>query len=180
MGTWHHTSLSVNGFYSDYEQPIIAGLKGTTRTYINGASEHSNGVSLEASQQLGSHWLARITYSHFLDLPDSAFREADQLSSLMLNYKAQSWNWNLTAVYQNETQTLAATEIPSVNTRNTLDDFWVVNSKLGYQLTPAVGINLQIKNLLDEDYFSPAQGNGIAYGTPNRGRETSMEVELRF
>ena len=180
MGTWQHTSLSLNGFYSVYEQPIIAGLKGTTRTYINGDSEHSNGVSLEASQQLAAHWLARMTYSHFLDLPDSAFREADQLTSLMLNYKMQAWNWNLTAVYQDETQTLAATDIPSVNTRNTLDDFWVVNSKLGYQLTPAVGINLQIKNLLDKEYFSPAQGNGIAYGIPNRGRETSMEVEFRF
>ena len=118
--------------------------------------------------------------SHFIDLPDSAFREADQLSSLMLNYKSSAWNWNLTAAYQGEAQTLAETAIAGVNRRNTLDDFWVVNSKLGYQITPAVGLHLQIKNLLDKDYFSPAQGNGIAYGTPNRGRETSIAMEWHW
>lgn len=135
---------------------------------------------METSQQLGSQWLVRLTYSYFLDLPDSAFREADQLSSVMLNYKSQSWSWNLAGVYQNETQTLAATEIAAINTRNVLDDFWIVNTKLGYQLTSATAINLQIKNLLDETYFSPAQGNGIAFGIPNRGRETSVELEMRF
>ena len=180
MGSWHQTSLTVNGFYSDYEQPILAGLKGSTRTYINGDSEFSNGVSLEASQQLGAHWLARITYSHFLDLPASAFREADRLSSLMLNYNSQDWNWNLTGVYQGGTQTLAATTIASVNTDNTLDEFWVVNTKLGYQFTSRLGVNLQIKNLLGKTYYSPAQGNGIPNGTPGRGRETSVNLEMRF
>lgn len=175
MGNWQNTSVSLNGFYSRYDQPIIAGLIGTTRTYVNAGIEESNGMSLEASQQLNPHWLVRITYSHILELPDSAFRESDQLASITLNYKQQAWNWNVAAVYQNESQTLSP-----VNTRNTLDDFWVVNSKLGYELTRDVGINLQIKNLLGEHYFSPAQANGIADGVPNRGREWSLGLEWRW
>jgi outer membrane receptor protein involved in Fe transport len=175
MGSWQRSSISINGFYSHYDQPIIAGLMGATRTYINGGSERSNGISLEASQQLNQHWLARITYSHFLELPDSAFREADQISSLMLNYKRQHWNWNMTAVYLGERQTLAP-----ANVRNALGSFWVVNSKLGYQLNSAVGVNLQLKNMLDEAYFTPAQGNGIVEGVPNRGREWSLGVDWRW
>ncbi len=175
MGTWQHSSISLNGFYSRYDQPIIAGVIGTTRTYINGGSEDSNGISLEASQQLSQYWFARITYSHFLELPDSTFREAEQLASLLLNYKRQQWNWNLTAVYQAERQTLAP-----ANVRNTLDSFWVVNSKLGYQVNPAWSVNLQIKNLLDETYFTPAQANGIGNGVPNRGREWSLGVDWRW
>ena len=172
MGNWRHSSMSINGFYSSYDQPIIAGLIGTTRTYVNGGSEKSNGISLEASRQLNPNWLARVTYSHFLELPDSAFREADQLGSLMLNYHQDQWNWNLTAVYQADRQTLTPT-----NLRTRLDGFWVLNTKLGYQVSSALRINLQVKNLLDETYFTPAQGNGIADGVPNRRREWSLGVD---
>jgi outer membrane receptor protein involved in Fe transport len=172
MGSWQNSSMSINGFYSSYDRPIIAGLIGAVRTYVNGDSEKSNGFSLEASRQLNPSWLARITYSHFLELPDSAFREADQLSSLMLNYHRQQWNWNLTAVYQAERQTLTPT-----NMRTTLDSFWMLNSKLSYQVNSALGINMQLKNMLDETYFTPAQGNGIANGVPSRRREWSVGVD---
>ncbi|HSC69639.1 MAG TPA: TonB-dependent receptor, partial [Cellvibrio sp.] len=134
VGNWQRSSFSVNSFYSRYDQPIYTGLIGATRTYINGASETSKGVSLEASQQLSSNWLARITYSHFLDLPDSAFREADEIGSLMLNYHRQQWNWNIAGVHQGARETAA----PG-NTRGLLDSYWVVNSKLAYQVTPALG-----------------------------------------
>lgn len=175
MGNWQRSSFSLNGFYSRYDQPIIAGLLESTRTYINGDSERSGGISLEASQQLSDTWIARITYTHFTELPDSALRESDQLASLMLNYKRQRWNWNVTAVYQNERETFAP-----ATTRNTLESVWLVNSKLGYQLSPEWGINIQAKNLLDKTYFTPTQGNTIAAGIPNRGRELSLGVDWRW
>ena len=183
MVNWQNSSLSLDGFHSHYEQPISTGLVGATRTFINGGSEESNGVSLEASRQLSSNWLARITYSHFLELPDSAFREADQLASLMLDYNYQSWNWNLTAAYQSACETLTPVSVLNVLDtfeRNTIDDYWVVNSKLVYQVNAAVDINLQAKNLLDEEYATPAQGNGIEEGVPNRGQEWSLGLDWRW
>lgn len=172
MGNWQHTSISLNGFYNRYDQPIYTGLVGTTRTYINSASETSKGFSLEASQQLGSHWLARITYSYLLDLPDSAFRDADNAGSLMLNYQRQQWNWNIAGVHQGARHTAAP-----ANSLSLLDAYWVVNSKLAYQVTPALGLHVQAKNLLDETYFSPAQGIGIRGGVPNRGREWHLGID---
>ncbi|MEN0036458.1 MAG: TonB-dependent receptor [Cellvibrio sp.] len=175
MGNWQRSSFSINGFYSRYDQPIIAGLLGSTRTYINSDGEENSGISLEASRQLSDAWIARITYTQYTKLPDSALRESDEKSTLMLNYKQQQWNWNITAIYQNERETLA----PGT-TRNTLESVWLVNSKLGYQLSPEWGISLQAKNLFDETYFTPTQGNTIAAGIPNRGRELSLGVDWRW
>lgn len=175
MGNWQRSSFSLNGFYSRYDQPIIAGLSGSTRTYINANSEEGRGISLEASRQLSDAWIARITYTYYTELPDSALRESDEKSTLMLNYKRQHWNWNMTAVYQSERATLG----PGT-TRNTLASVWLVNSKLGYQLSPEWGINIQAKNLFDETYFTPTQGNTIAAGIPNRGRELNLGVDWRW
>ena len=175
MGNWQRSSFSLNGFYSRYDQPIIAGLLGSTRTYINGDGERSSGMSLETSRQLSDAWIARVTYTHYTELPDSALRESDDKATLMLNYNRQQWNWNITAVYQDERATLGPGSTP-----NTLASVWLVNTKLGYQLSPEWGISLQAKNVFDETYFTPTQGNTIAAGIPNRGRELSLGVDWRW
>lgn len=59
----------------------------------------------------------------------SAFREAEQLASLMLNYEANTWGWNLSAIHQSERNVL----LPN-NQQRTLDSFWDANSKFRYRI----------------------------------------------
>lgn len=172
MANWNLTSISLGAFRNDYRDPIIAGLIGTTRTYVNGGEEHSDGIEFEVQQNVTRNWFMRVTYTDFLSLPDSAFREAQQLAGLELNYNEGRWNWNLAAWHQSERQS------PGLGgTRNTLDSYWVLNSKLRYKLSQSVTLNVQCKNLADEQYNTPAQGVNLPQGAPNRQRELSFKVE---
>jgi outer membrane receptor protein involved in Fe transport len=173
LGSWHSTSVSINGFRNDYTHPIATGLNETGRTYVNGADEYSTGLEMEVSQQVSEHWLLRATYTHFLDLPDSAFREADYLASLMLNYDTDKWTWNIAAVRHGERNELVSSEI-----QRALDAYWFANTKYQYRFNKSYEIGLQIKNIFDEHFYTPSQGTGVPNGIPHRGRE--MEASLRW
>jgi iron complex outermembrane receptor protein len=172
LANWNKTSVSIGAFRNVYQDPIIAGLIGTTRTYINGGDEHSDGIEIELQQHLGNNWFARVAYTDFLTLPDSAFREAQHLTGLELNYAEGRWNWNIAAWYQSERQSPGLAGL-----RNSLDSYWVVNSKLRYQVSPTLTLNVQCKNLADDQFRTPGQGVNLPEGAPNRGRELSLNLE---
>lgn len=174
MGNWQSTSLSVGLFQNRYEQPIETVFIGSARTYRNSPGEKSQGLELEWAQDLSNHWSVRSTYT-YIDLPASAFREAAQTASFEVNYAAEKWNWNLLGFYQDERETLV-----SATTRQTLDDFWMLNTQWQYQFNSRYKLRLQIKNITDEAIATPAQSLNKPDGIPNRGREFSTEVELRF
>jgi outer membrane receptor protein involved in Fe transport len=174
MGNWQKTSLSAGLFQSHYEHPIMTGFIGNRRTYVNGESERSEGLELEWLQKLSDHWSLRSTYTH-MNLPMTAFREAESLASFEINYAAQRWNWNLSGVYQDEHQAPV-----SATTQVTLDDFWLLNTQWRYRFEGGYDISLQIKNLTDENYATPAQGLGKLDGVPGRGRELTAEIQWRW
>jgi iron complex outermembrane receptor protein len=175
MGNWQKTSVSIGGFRNDYTHPIATGFLGPVRTYINGADEYSDGIESEASQQLTENWLVRATYTHFLSLPQSAFREAQQLASLVLNYEANNWGWNLSAIYQGQHNVL----LPN-NEQRTLESFWYANSKFRYRINSNCNLNLAAKNIFNTAYETPGQGTGLPEGTPNRGREWSLGIDWKY
>lgn len=174
MGNWRSTSLSVGLFQNRYEHPIESVFIGAARTYRNGDGEKSHGVEIEWAQDLSTNWSMRSTFTH-MNLPDSAFREAEQTASFEINYAAEKWNWNLLGFYQDERQTPITS-----TTEQTLDDFWMLNTQWQYQFNPRYELSLQVKNLTNEEIVTPAQSLGKIDGIPNRGREFSAEVKLRF
>lgn len=176
LGMWKNTSTNLAGFYNRYEAPIIAGLDDIgARTYINSNNQHSSGASLDIKQQITSNWLMRLSLTRFVDLPDSAFAEADTLAAYILNYHKGAWNWNVSLNYQGERQYLR-----TASQREVLAGYWLANSHLSYQLTKDTRISLTIKNLMDEDYASSPQGAGIIGGVPNRGQEWGLGVDWRW
>jgi outer membrane cobalamin receptor len=116
----------------------------------------------------------RGTLTHFTQLPDSAFREADTLASLLINYDKARWNWNITGVYHGERDMLNG------NTMQSLDAHWLVNTKLHYQINKSWSSYAQLKNLLNEDYQTAPQGNRLTEGVPNRHQEWAIGIEYAF
>ena len=174
MGNWQATSLSLGVFQNRYQKPIETVFSGGARTYENGDKEQSQGLELEWLQELSDSWSLRTTYTR-MDLPNSAFREAEQLASMEINYSVAHWNWNLMGFYQDQRQN-PLTE----TTLQTLDDFWVLNSEWRYEFAQGYDLSVQLKNLTNSDYATPSQSLGRAGGIPNRGRELSVEVEWQF
>lgn len=169
------TSLELAGFFSRYENPILADIQGSTRMYINGLDQESRGASLDLNHQLNSRWLLRVSYTHLYDLPDSAFAEAEHLAAAVINYQHGRVNWNLSASYQGARQYLI-----TANQKGDLDNYWLMNGQVSYSFSPEARLRLSLKNLLDESYSSPALGVGIVGGVPNRGREASVGMDWQF
>lgn len=172
MLNWNSTHISVGSFRNNYQDPMAAGFVGTTRTTINSDDEFSDGLELEAQHYFNQAWSLRATYTDFFTLPKTAFREAEQLASLELNFNQGAWNWNLLAYHQSERYALTAT-----NSLNKLADFWVINSKLGYHFSNGYHLSVQIKNVDDHYFSTPAQGVNLSQGIPNRGREISLTFD---
>lgn len=173
LASWRDTNVSVGGFRNNYQDPIVAGFIGTTRTFVNTSDESNDGVALEATHYFNAQWRVRATYTDFIDLPKTAFREAKHLASFEVNFNEGPWNWNLLGYYQSKRYTLGAN-----NSLHKLDDFLVVNSKLRYSFQEGYNLSLQIKNVADSDFVTPSQGVKMPEGVPNRGREMSLTFDF--
>ncbi|HSC67746.1 MAG TPA: TonB-dependent receptor [Cellvibrio sp.] len=174
MGNWHATNLSLGLFQNHYEQPIEIVFVGRGRTYQNGEEEESEGLEVEWTQDLSNHWSLRSTYT-YMDLPDSAFREATELASFEINYAAEKWNWNLLGYYQDERQT----PVTPTSTQ-ALEDFWMLNTQWRYRFEADYEVGVQLKNITDEEAATPAESLGKLAGIPNRGRELSVDITWHF
>lgn len=175
IATGRNLSMEMAGFYSEYENPILASIHGATRIYINGLDQRAQGASVDVNYQLGAHWLLRTSYTHLYDLPDSAFAEAEHLAVAAVNYQQGPWNLNLSASYQGERQLIVGN-----NAYSELDGYWLANGQISYRFDTKTRLSLSVKNLFGESWASPALGVGLPGGVPNRGRESSIGMEWQF
>lgn len=180
MATWDKLSLRSTLYHNQFINPIVSALQGNTRTFINASNTHYFGGGIGFDWQLNGHWLLRFNHSAMHDLPDTAFAEADRIIQLGLIYDWRSWSWSGFAVHHNERQYQAAVNQSGAVALAELNDYWLANSQLRYQLSPDASVFFAVKNLLDETYATPAQGVGIVAGVPNRGREWSLGVDWHW
>ena len=176
MSNWEKAMLAISLFDNTFEDSIIQDVVGGTRTFVNSRKEESRGIETELSTQIGERWYLRTTFTHFFDTPDSSFRESETLASFILNYQLHSWNFNLSANFQDEKQMA----VGSTGNLVKLDSFWVTNAKIKYVFLNNWIVFLQAKNLFDEDYETPPQGTGLTEGISNRGLEISVGMTWEF
>jgi outer membrane receptor protein involved in Fe transport len=176
IGQWKHTAFSLGYFENHFKDAIVQtpSSDGSIQ-YDNRDQNAAKGVECELSHELNEFWLLRGTYSYISEKPDLTFREADQFASLMVNRQQGDWNANCAATYFGQREMLT-----SGNIRDTLDSYWLLSAKLSYELSPACLISLQIKNLLDEDYYTPPENSLIRNGVPNRGRELLIGMVYKY
>lgn len=100
LGQWSDTSFSLGYFANNFENSIIQeDIGGGTLQFKNVNQDPSKGFEFEISHELNRHWLVRVSYTNFTEIPDSSLAEADQFASLMINYQRNMWNANLIASY---------------------------------------------------------------------------------
>lgn len=169
-------STSLGWFHSRFSDPVIQVSLGNQRTFINGAPESREGVEAVGHWQPFQPLRMTATFTHFIGLPDTAYREAANLGSLDIGYSHARWVLSLAAIYH------AEREMPTrlAGGRLTIGDYWLLNAKLLFDLGNDVQWWLQAKNLLDEAYESPAQGNRMSEPMPNRGRELALGILWRY
>lgn len=178
---WDNTALSVGYFENTFKDSIVFGPNPEPsnlpfQVYYNGDQSPSKGFELEALKDISENWQVRGTWSHLSDKPGESLREADNVGSLMLNYHLRNWNLNLISVYHDERQMVTATD----GTTLTLDDYWLLNTKIKYNYKDSWVFSLSVNNLLGEDYQTPAQSTNLPEGIPNKSRDAQVNVTFIF
>lgn len=169
LSQWSNTSASVGYFENRFEHSIVQiSVDGGTRQYKNIEQQPIKGIEVELSHQFNQHFLVRATYTHINEKSTLSYREADQLASLMVNYHYENWNINLISSYHGvrEMPTGGSEEI-----RIKLDAYWQLFAKLKYKFNSDWQGFIQVKNLSDEHYSTPAVSTHLDNGIPNRSRE---------
>ena len=175
VGQWDNSSMSIGYFESHYEDSIVAvndGLQG--EKFENVSQDPSKGTELELSHEFTANWHLRLTYTYIFETPQATFREADQLASIICNYNKRKWNANVSAIYANERRSGEGAN------RIVLSDYWLLATKVSYDFNKSCRGFIQIKNLLDEKYFTPTSRSVLTTGVANRGREFLVGFSYSF
>lgn len=174
---WQKHSMSLGVFESSNDNAISRRPTSGADQFENTDLDPSQGTELEVTSVISSQWTAYYNLTHFFALPDLAYREAETFGSVMLTYKHQKLQGSLLAAYAGERET---STLPNDEGRVTLDDYWQFTAKVLYKLKKDVTLHASVRNLLDEDYRTPASTLVPALGTPNRGREILMGLEWAY
>ncbi len=178
IGQWPYMSLSLGYFENHYRDSIVLNSTGGgLLQYENVDQDPTKGFEFELYHEFNKHWLMRVSYTHMTEKPNLSFREAHQFTSLMFNHQQGKWNANLIATWHDKRN------MPAVNSKNDrieVDDYWQLFGKLLHNFNQDWQTFVQVKNLLDEDYLTPAASTNLTEGIPNRGREILIGITRKF
>jgi catecholate siderophore receptor len=103
-------------------------------------------------------------------------------ASLWTTYRLNSWIFGYGATYQGEfylnNNRLPAAGSSTPATLYTTPDYWMHRAMVGYQINPSVGLQLNVNNLFDKEYYTRIRNNGWA--TPGEARSVVLTATFRF
>lgn len=170
-----HINMQLGLFFNEYFNPIVVEISDdNVRQYTNGAASSAQGLEAEIHYSFSPTTTARMSYYEMFNKPDDFFREASRHASLMINWQRNVWQGNLSAVYGGEKEMTSGSE------QLTLDDYAILSGKVSYRVNSALDINIQLKNIFDERYYSAPQGNRLIQGIPNKGMETRLQLNYQL
>ncbi len=167
--TWFHTRITDSIF-----QGVLDGNNNQIAR-VNGGDERSEGIELELYAELTEELTLRSSFTHLFHKPDSGFREAKNLASVILNYQRGKWNVNLSGYYHGKRRMVVDDA-----GRKRLEDYVVVNCKVQYEVLPGLKLFGQINNLTDKDYYTPSETGANRCGIPNRRQHFLVGIQKEF
>lgn len=174
---WQHAQVSASYFYNRFDNAIRTVVVGSGRTYQNsGVSETSQGLEFELTGTAYQNVSMRLTGTHMLDTPDTFFREARQWLAIAGTYTWQQAYGSLIIQYQGERENLLTT----ADEREMLDDYVVVNARLGWTPQNELEAYLDLRNLADTESSVPSNSGDIEGGVPCRRREIRLGISWRY
>ncbi len=173
----YHTSLTYFHNWSKNKVDLLLtpGLNILNRRYGNlEGTLKTSGLEFEAQAQLTDELSLRSAYTYLLTSEQNPRRVAKHMLSLIAMYQYQDLNINLNGYYHSKMEQETTDGIVK------LDDYWLLNANVRYQLTDWLTLVGQGHNLLDEYYTSSTKLDDRPEGVPNRGRTYSLGIEVAF
>ncbi|WP_193747558.1 TonB-dependent receptor plug domain-containing protein [Cellvibrio sp. OA-2007] len=173
--TGDNSSFSVDFFQHRYKNPIETVTQNELRTYLNTASETTNGAELELKYGLSENWLLNANFTHIFSLLKGQYHEASNVASVTLNYSAPHWNLNFSGIYHDSKQFLTPT-----GTYTDINPNTNLNIKYRYLISKDYEINLTAKNVFGTAFDTPPQGSSFSLPIPNRERELALGIQWHY
>ena len=106
-------------------------------------------------------------------------------ASLWTTYTISDWTFGYGATYLGETY-FNNNSLPTVNpVTNPVatvlyksPDYWTHRAMIGYQINDNIGLQLNVNNLFDKEYYTRIRNNGWA--TPGDARSTTLTATFKF
>ena len=108
-------------------------------------------------------------------------------ASLWTTYALGDWTFGYGTTYQGSFYPNNANEAVYRKT----DAYWVHRAMIGYQINERIGLQLNVSNLFDEEYYTGIRNNltvdaagvvtaGNGWANPGEGRSAVLTATLRF
>jgi outer membrane receptor protein involved in Fe transport len=171
---WHQSFISLTLYHNDFRDIIIRPVEDNIRTQENGPGSSSNGAELEANWKPTNNVFLRGSLSRVFSQPQPDREDSDTLFSLIINYQISAWTLSLASHYASPRTTQFDQEIQSY------DAYWIADMKFSLNLGNGLIPYLDIRNIADVDYTTPASTSSAEQGTPNRGRELRLGFNWEY
>ncbi len=175
--TAHGTNqwITLNGFYNHVDDIISRNDTISLSSFENSDNDQFfHGLEFEYAIEIKENLLFNISGTYLGGLPESDFRQADRLGTLSINYRKNRTNLNINTTYSGERNMAIGDQT------TTLDKYWLVNAKWQMLLNKRIGVNLNIRNILDKNYSTPTQRAIHTIPVSNRGREYFLGLNISF
>lgn len=178
MGQWTNINMNLGYFNNQFSNSIVR----TNRSplvdkYLNSDQEPSKGFEIELAYATKNKLLIRAAYTHFIEMSSISFREAGALASFIVKYQRDKWNLILLTTYTGEREIITG---GSANIRMTLDDYFVISTKVEYRLRANLHAFIKATNMSDNQYLTPGNAANLTEGVANRGREFLAGITWRL
>ena len=152
-----------------------------------------DGISLGAAGRIGQAWslFANYTYldSEIVQNIGDGNPDEDELAgrylaqtpkhsgSVWTTYELADWTFGYGFTYQGEIYPQNNNDVVYRPT----DDYWVHRAMVGYRLSDAVNLQLNVDNLLDEEYYTNIRNNTTSgWAIPGDARSATLTATFRF
>lgn len=171
---WQLSTLALSLFHNTFQDPIIQRVEDNIRKVVNAEDDSSNGAELEFQWRATNTLAIRTSAAALFNQPDIDRKEADRLFSIIVDYQVSDWNLNLSSHYADQRETLYDNEFKRY------DSYWLANFKAVRSMANGLSPYLEVRNLADVAYSTPASSSAPQQGTPNRGREVRLGCQWRY
>ncbi|WP_158643403.1 TonB-dependent receptor plug domain-containing protein [Ketobacter alkanivorans] len=174
LNHWQFSTLAVSLFHNTFQDPIIQIVEDNIRKVVNAENTSSDGAELELLWKANASLAIRANAAIVFNQPDIDRKEANRLFSIIVDYKIFDWNLNLSSHYADQRETRYDDEVKPY------DSYWLANIKAMRSMPNGLSPYIEIRNLADVTYSTPASSSAPQQGTPNRGRELRLGCQWNY
>lgn len=176
--------LTAAAYHTEIDNQMVDTAPGAARDYVQIGEKEIDGLELTAVGRITPNWNVSAGFM-LLDVSVKGGANGGEAlpyapTSAFTLWSTYEFPFGLTvgggARYVGEYERPGG---PGNNVPETIDDYWVVDAMASYAVTKDLDVQLNVYNILDEEYVASINRSGYRY-TPGQPRSAILSVNYEF